>query len=70
VPAVLTVPVGCLMGLAFSCYWLAWYLLALDATRSDERDRLNGWLGVVTSAARLVAPPLAAILIAAAGPQG
>jgi YQGE family putative transporter len=54
---------GGLLGIGYGFYWLAFNVLTFEITEPDTRDFFNGFLGVLTSVAGMIGPPLAGWII-------
>ncbi|MDK8183074.1 MFS transporter [Paenibacillus sp. UMB4589-SE434] len=61
---------GLLLGAAMGAFWLAFNVVYFEVTDADNRDRFNGWVGLIGSASTMVAPWLAGLLIASFGETG
>ncbi|HTG68983.1 MAG TPA: MFS transporter [Candidatus Udaeobacter sp.] len=57
------VPLGILHGMALGFFWLAFNVVYFEVTDPDNRDRYNGWAGLLGSAAGIVAPWVSGLLI-------
>ncbi|MBD2867563.1 MFS transporter [Paenibacillus arenilitoris] len=57
------VPLGMLNGMAQGFFWLAFNVVYFEATDPDNRDRFNGWAGLLGSAAGIIAPWVSGLLI-------
>lgn len=57
------VPLGMMMGLASGLFWLAFNVVYFEVTGPDNRDRFNGWAGLLGSGAGMLAPWLSGWLI-------
>lgn len=57
------VPLGMLIGIANGCFWLAFNVVYFEITEPGNRDRFNGWAGLLGSAAGIVAPWISGWLI-------
>lgn len=55
---------GCLLGIGYGFYWLAFNLLTFEITEPDTRDVFNGFMGGLESLAGMVAPLTAGVMIA------
>lgn len=60
-------PLGMLNGIAGGFFWLAYNVLYFEITEKDNRDRFNGWAGLLGSGVGMFAPWLSGIIIAARG---
>ncbi|MCT1903905.1 MFS transporter [Oceanobacillus sojae] len=54
---------GCLLGIGYGFFWLAYYLLTFEITEPDTRDWFNGISGTLTSFAGMIGPLLAGWII-------
>lgn len=45
---------GCLLGIGYGFFWLAYYLLTFEITEPDTRDWFNGISGTLTSFAGMI----------------
>ncbi|CAM3998805.1 MFS transporter [Paenibacillus alkaliterrae] len=57
------VPLGILNGMALGFFWIAFNVVYFEVTGPDNRDRYNGWAGLLGSAAGIVAPWVSGLLI-------
>ncbi|MFF2483742.1 MFS transporter [Paenibacillus sp. NPDC058071] len=57
------VPLGMLSGTAMGFYWLAYNVVYFEITEPDNRDRYNGWAGLLGSAGGMIAPWISGYLI-------
>ncbi|MBD2848446.1 MFS transporter [Paenibacillus sp. IB182496] len=65
------VPLGMLSGIASGFFWLAYNIVYFEITEPDNRDRFNGWAGLLGSGAGIVAPFISGLLITSfAGNRG
>ena len=55
---------GCLLGVGYGFYWLAFNVLTFEITEPDTRDFFNGFMGVLESFGGMVAPVIAGAIIA------
>lgn len=55
---------GCLLGIGYGFYWLAFNLLTFEITEPDTRDVFNGFMGALESFGGMVAPVAAGAIIA------
>lgn len=55
---------GCLLGVGYGFYWLAFNLLTFEITEPDTRDVFNGFMGGLESLGGMIGPLLAGIIIA------
>lgn len=58
-------PLGILNGMALGFYWLSYNVVYFEVTDPDNRDRFNGWAGLLGSAAGMIAPWVSGMLIVA-----
>jgi YQGE family putative transporter len=56
-------PLGLLNGMALGFFWIAYNVIYFEITDPDNRDRFNGWSGLLGSAAGIVAPWVSGLLI-------
>jgi len=56
-------PLGILQGAAGGLFWLAYNVLYFEVTEPDNRDRFNGWAGLLGSFAGMFAPWISGLLI-------
>lgn len=56
-------PLGILNGIALGFFWLAFNVVYFEVTEPENRDRYNGWAGLLGSAAGIVAPWVSGLLI-------
>ncbi|OME83983.1 MFS transporter [Paenibacillus sp. FSL A5-0031] len=56
-------PLGVLNGMALGFFWVAFNVVYFEVTDPDNRDRFNGWSGLLGSAAGIVAPWVSGLLI-------
>ncbi|MFT8320378.1 MAG: MFS transporter [Bacillus sp. (in: firmicutes)] len=56
---------GCLLGIGYGFYWLAFNVLTFEVTEPETRDFFNGFLGVLTSVGGMIGPILAGYIISA-----
>lgn len=54
---------GMLQGIAFGLFWVAFNVVYFEATNPDNRDRFNGWAGLLGSGAGIIAPWISGFLI-------
>lgn len=57
------VPLGMLNGMALGFFWIAFNIVYFEITEPDNRDRFNGWAGLLGSAAGIIAPWTSGFLI-------
>lgn len=57
------VPLGILNGIALGFFWLAFNVVYFEVTDPENRDRYNGWAGLLGSAAGIIAPWVSGLLI-------
>lgn len=55
---------GCLLGIGYGFYWLAFNVLTFEITEPDTRDFFNGFLGGLESLGGMIGPILAGFIIA------
>lgn len=60
---VYSVPLGVLNGVALGFFWLAFNVVYFEVTDPDNRDRFNGWAGLLGSGAGILAPWISGMLI-------
>lgn len=58
---------GATQGLMSGFFWLAYNVVYFEVTGPEDRDRYNGWSGLLASSAGMLAPWIAGILIATLG---
>ncbi|MDG0811755.1 MFS transporter [Cohnella rhizosphaerae] len=62
------VPVlGLVQGVSSGLFWLSFNVVYFEITGPDNRDRFNGWAGLLGSLAGMLAPWLSGLLIASSG---
>lgn len=61
---------GLLMGAALGAFWLTFNVVYFEVTNADNRDRFNGWVGLIGSASTMLAPWASGIIIGAFGSKG
>ncbi|MGZ9583447.1 MFS transporter [Paenibacillus marinisediminis] len=61
---------GLLMGAALGAFWLSFNVVYFEVTNADNRDRFNGWVGLIGSASSMIAPWASGLLIGAFGGRG
>lgn len=54
---------GCLLGIGYGFYWMAFNVLTFEITEPDTRDFFNGFLGILQSLGGMIGPLLAGIII-------
>ncbi|RKN66093.1 MFS transporter [Paenibacillus ginsengarvi] len=54
---------GFVMGLSSGFFWLAFNVVYFEITSRDNRDRFNGWAGLLGSGAGMIAPWVSGFLI-------
>lgn len=54
---------GLVMGLSSGFFWLAFNVVYFEVTSPDNRDRFNGWAGLLGSGAGMIAPWISGFLI-------
>lgn len=57
------VPLGMVQGLASGFYWLAFNVVYFEITDAQNRDRFNGWAGLLGSGAGMIAPWISGFVI-------
>ncbi|WP_240546087.1 MFS transporter [Paenibacillus artemisiicola] len=57
------VPLGAMIGLGNGFFWLAFNVVYFEVTEPGNRDRFNGWAGLLGSGAGIVAPWISGWLI-------
>ena len=62
-----TAALGALNGLAVGLFWLAYNVVYFEITDRENRDRFNGWAGLLTSLAGMAAPWLSGTFITLSG---
>jgi YQGE family putative transporter len=62
--ATFNVLLGCLLGIGYGFYWLAFNVLTFEITEPETRDFFNGFMGGLESLGGMVGPLLAGIIIA------
>ncbi len=60
-----SVLLGVMQGAALGFFWLAFNIVYFEVTDPDNRDRFNGWAGLLGSAAGMLAPWISGRLITA-----
>jgi YQGE family putative transporter len=58
---------GAVQGIAFGLFWLAFNVVYFEVTGPDNRDRFNGWAGLLGSLSGMVAPWVSGLLITRLG---
>jgi YQGE family putative transporter len=62
---------GLLQGTASGLYWLSYNVIYFEVTDKDNRDRVNGWVGLLASGSGMIAPWISGRLIQGlGGPAG
>lgn len=61
--ATFNVLLGCLLGVGYGFYWLAFNVLTFEITEPETRDFFNGFMGGLESLGGMVGPLLAGIII-------
>lgn len=65
------IPLGMLNGLAMGFFWIAYNVVYFEITEPDNRDRFNGWAGLLGSGSGMLAPWISGLIISfAAGDAG
>lgn len=54
---------GCLIGIGYGFYWLAFNVLTFEITEPETRDFFNGWLGILESLGGMAGPLIAGYII-------
>ncbi|MEF3306170.1 MFS transporter [Paenibacillus sp. GYB003] len=54
---------GSVLGLSSGFFWLAFNVVYFEVTSRDNRDRFNGWAGLLGSGAGMIAPWISGFLI-------
>jgi len=62
--ATYNVVLGCLLGIGYGLYWLAFNVLTFEITEPDTRDFFNGFMGALESLGGMIAPVVAGAIIA------
>lgn len=57
------IPLGLLNGVALGLFWVAFDVIYFEITEPDNRDRFNGWSGLLGSGAGILAPWVSGLLI-------
>jgi YQGE family putative transporter len=57
---------GALQGMASGFFWLAFNVVYFEVTGPEDRDRFNGWSGLIGSATGMLGPWISGLLIARA----
>ncbi len=60
------IALGALQGMAFGFFWLAFNVVYFEITGPDDRDRFNGWSGLIGSVCNMIGPWISGLLIARA----
>ncbi len=55
---------GCLLGIGYGFYWLAFNVLTFEITEPETRDFFNGFMGGLESLGGMIGPVLAGLIIA------
>src|SRR5690625_3387789 len=55
---------GCLLGIGYGFYWLAFNVLTFEITEPETRDIFNGFMGGLESLGGMIGPVLAGFIIA------
>ncbi|WP_445490404.1 MFS transporter [Niallia sp. 03133] len=56
---------GCLLGIGYGFYWLAFNVLTFEVTEPETRDFFNGFLGILSSVGGMIGPIAAGYIISA-----
>ncbi|BBH24924.1 MFS transporter [Paenibacillus baekrokdamisoli] len=59
------VPLGMFNGLSLGLFWVAFNVVYFEITEPGNRDRFNGWAGLLGSGAGIIAPWVSGLLITA-----
>ena len=54
---------GMVQGISAGLFWLAFNVVYFEVTDPDNRDRFNGWVGLLGSGAGIIAPWISGLLI-------
>ena len=54
---------GLVQGMAVGLFWLAFNVVYFEITSADNRDRFNGWAGLLASGGGMLAPWISGLLI-------
>lgn len=54
---------GCLLGVGYGFYWLAFNVLTFEITEPETRDFFNGFLGILSSTGGMIGPITAGFII-------
>ena len=57
------VPLGAVQGIAAGFFWLAFNVVYFEITDPDNRDKFNGWSGLLGSGAGMIAPWVSGLII-------
>lgn len=57
------IPLGIIQGLSAGFFWLAFNVVYFEVTDPENRDKFNGWAGLLGSGAGMLAPWISAFLI-------
>ncbi|MCZ8519392.1 MULTISPECIES: MFS transporter [Paenibacillus] len=57
------VPLGMVIGLSSGLFWIAFNVVYFEVTDPDNRDKFNGWAGLIGSFVGMVAPWISGFLI-------
>ncbi|MFC5449564.1 MFS transporter [Paenibacillus aestuarii] len=58
---------GVVQGISTGFFWIAYNVVYFEVTDPDNRDRYNGWAGLLASGAGIVAPWISGLLIVGLG---
>ncbi|SDN27824.1 MFS transporter, YQGE family, putative transporter [Paenibacillus sp. yr247] len=58
---------GMVQGISAGLFWIAFNVVYFEVTDPDNRDRFNGWVGLLGSGAGIVAPWISGLLIVSLG---
>ncbi|MFD2671297.1 MFS transporter [Marinicrinis sediminis] len=62
--------IGALQGISAGFFWLAFNVVYFEITNPGNRDRFNGWAGLLGSTAGMIAPWVSGVLISRLGDRG
>lgn len=63
----LVIPLGILQGMAAGFFWLAFNVVYFEITEPDNRDKFNGWSGLIGSLSSMIAPWISGLMITRVG---
>ncbi|WP_240344058.1 MFS transporter [Paenibacillus sp. SYP-B3998] len=58
---------GIVQGISAGLFWISFNVVYFEVTDPDNRDRFNGWMGLLGSSAGIVAPWISGLLIVGLG---